>query len=480
MSEDIVLINITTKWPFAELGGFEKKSMGAYYVAAAIEKAGYTVNLYEHNLDYDLSYDEEISAFTKFADSPAKLVGIGCHSVHLPFAVSVARYLKEKCPEKVILLGGIGPSAVAVRLMEKFSFLDAVVIGEGEVTMAELVRNEAGDFEGITGVVYRKDGVVYANELRKCAEVPDSLDGFDLSQVRIEKYQIPTVFTERGCPHNCTFCSAGDFWQQRLRSRSIESVIEELKQLSIQKGLRRIFFGDSFFCYDKERVLSLCEAVRDECPDIKWECIVQPELIDEEMMKSMSDSGCESVFFGMETGSEYVGKKIRKNFSLDKSISVIEKSVKYFKEARVRLIWGFPFEETEDFRKTMRIYNYITGDIGYTVNLRWLEPYVNTSLYRQYRDTLFLPEEESSIFKPHLVKKMLKEEVADYKGTGNSSVNHKFLDITNLRYISAAFHMAEIFGDLIKENRDIFSDYYRYYTPGLEAKLDTVRECSIY
>ena len=91
-----------------------------FRLIAVLENAGYGVSFHEHALDIALSFSEEIERFLADVDTSAPVIGLGCHSVHLPFVVKAAEALKTRFPDKKVILGGIGPSGVAAPLLEKF------------------------------------------------------------------------------------------------------------------------------------------------------------------------------------------------------------------------------------------------------------------------------------------------------------------------------------------------------------------------
>jgi len=479
MSE-ISLINVSIAKQFENKVVYERTSAGMFSLIAALEHAGIEVYFNEHFLDHHCSLAEEIERFSVLIDPSAPVIGIGCHSIHLPFVVKISQAMRQRFPEKVIVLGGIGPSSVARDLLEAFDFIDAVVVGEGEQTLVEVVQKGKSAFQEIRGLVYRNNGTVECNSQRPAIEHLDMLPLPAYHAVNFSHYQIPTIITSRGCPHECPFCSLCTFWGKLVCYRSVENVIEELKLLKEQYDVKYVFFGDPTLNLDRERVLTLCRRLQEEHLDIGWECLVRADGMDEELMAAMCQSGCEAVFYGLESGSERVHAKIKGNSTVQGVVDVIKQSSTYFKTVEVGLMWGFPFETLEDFKETVNIRHYLEHDLHCEVQLRWLEPYPSTQLFKQYSDTLFMPERESIAYN----KKMIEQEIVagrEFYPHDRSVAGIKITsDVTNVRFIIAASHTVSLCQDIIELYPHIFSDHYRYRTPQLDKKISIAQKISIY
>src|SRR3989338_1930408 len=125
---DITLINISIAQDFEKKVLYRHNAVGIFLLTAVLEQAGFKVNPHEHFLDYRCSFSEEIERFFSLIDASSPFIGIGCHAVHLPFVVQACKEVRKRLPDKKIILGGIGPSAVAKELLEIFDFIDAVVV----------------------------------------------------------------------------------------------------------------------------------------------------------------------------------------------------------------------------------------------------------------------------------------------------------------------------------------------------------------
>jgi len=126
-----------------------------------------------------------------------------------------------------------------------------------------------------------------------------------------------TVFTTRGCPFSCEFCSNAVFGIS-YRERSPENVVDEVEQ-ALYFGYDRIHFADDVFTLNRERVLRICDEIRKRDLRFKWECLGRVDSIDEEISIAMKDAGCDRIYFGIESGNDSVLKLMKKKITPDRA-----------------------------------------------------------------------------------------------------------------------------------------------------------------
>lgn len=475
---DITLVNLSIAKEFNGKTVYMHNSAGVFLLVAALERAGFKADLTEYSIEYGRPLSAELDNFLARIDTAPPVIGIGCHSVHLPFAVKAAQALKRRFPDKAVVLGGPGPSGAALALMEKFPFLDAVSVGESEETIVELVRGGPAAFPDIDGLVCRQNGAVKVNPPRRHIQ--------DLSTLPMPayhtpgfsgNYQIATVLTSRGCPYRCGFCSLTDFDGRKVRYNSIPNVIAELTTLKRDYGFGDLFFVDPNFSVNRERTSRLCRAIKEAKLDLKWFCMTRTECVDPVLLDEMAAAGCRTVFYGLDSGSEGVLARIKRGSGLAKALETIEMSTRHIGNVEVGLMWGFPFETLEDFEKTLEVRARLEA-AGCTAQLRWLEPYPATEIFGAHKEDLFLPVEHSLMFQPEKLAALVKSGKAFYRGEGDTC--RLPADVTSLRTVLAASQVAGSCRDLIEGSPEIFSDFYRYRTPDLDAKLALASAYSLY
>jgi radical SAM superfamily enzyme YgiQ (UPF0313 family) len=412
--------------------------LGPLYVTAALEARGYGVDFRDY-LVGSSAFAEPMApqSLVSFLDDSCPIVGIGCTSGTLPFVISSLSRLKAQQPEKIFILGGIGPTGVAEEILQHFPFIDVVVRGEGEATVVELVGRlmsgrEPADVEGI---VYRHGDRVRVNPDRTWIEDLDEVPFPAYHQVNPHRYSIKGIASSRGCPYQCVFCDTAPFWGRRCRSRGVKNVIREMVHLRDTYGIREFEFVDDTFVLNRQRVFEFCERLKQEKPEMKWTCCGRVDLMDEELLKTMAEAGCSMIFYGMESGSDKVLKRIKKRFTREQARAVIAQTARYF-DIYVSFIWGFPFETMADFRETIDCTAFVE-DLGGTPWLFSLAPLPLSSLYREYRHTLVLSDGW---------------------------------------FVNMAGPDRQKMVELVDKYPGIFSGFYRYPTEGFEEKYRFIKE----
>src|SRR5262249_26106834 len=164
--------------------------------------------------------------------------------------------IKETCPAKCLIVGGIGPSGVAQPLLEFCPDIDIVVVGEGERTVVELLdcllHNK--DLGSVDGIAYRRRGVVYLNRPRARIEDLTELPWPCYGRVRLADYRIVDAPYSRGCPYSCSFCDIAPYWKRRNTRRPISHFVDELEYLVNVQGTEDVFIIDDTFTLSRDTI----------------------------------------------------------------------------------------------------------------------------------------------------------------------------------------------------------------------------------
>src|SRR5581483_11706610 len=211
--------------------GMCEPPLGPLYVAAAFEEVGVEVDFRDFQLEegaHGLSGDE----LARFLDGHEELVAISCFVDMLPAVVDATRQLCEARPGTLVLLGGPGPTASAVRIVEAYPWIDGVVRSEGEETAQDWIRLLRGGLDGpVPGLVYRRgDTVVDGGERARNRHLDDlPLPAYHL--LDWNRYTHARIVTTRGCSYRCSFCDVTALWGNRSVYRGLDAVVEELEIL---------------------------------------------------------------------------------------------------------------------------------------------------------------------------------------------------------------------------------------------------------
>jgi anaerobic magnesium-protoporphyrin IX monomethyl ester cyclase len=292
----------------------------------------------------------------EFCDDPGPILGLSCMANLLPFTILAAERLKQRYPDRTIVLGGVGAKGVERLVMERFPWIDLVAHGEGELAGVDLVRalRNGGDVARVPGLFRRDaDGRVVENPQGPRVAELDRVGRPAYHHVDLSKYDAYGMVTSRGCPYPCTFCSVAPVWGRVSTYRSARDVVAEMRELHDAAGVDLFLFQDEFFVASKARVLEFCDELRRSGLKVRWKAFGRVNLTDRETMQAMAKSGCLEIRYGIESGSAKILEQTKKGFTPDDSVQVISEATTLFPRVDSFFIWGFPFETMADFHETV-------------------------------------------------------------------------------------------------------------------------------
>jgi anaerobic magnesium-protoporphyrin IX monomethyl ester cyclase len=275
--------------------------------------------------------------------------------------------------------------------------VDAVATPEYDFTLVELAQaiEEGRGFQGIRGIIYRReDGKVFRNPPRGPL-TSEELDRMSFvskvykEHLNIKDYFLSSslypeiqIFTARGCPYKCSFCSwPQTFTGRQYRPRSIPNVMEELEFIRNEMPqVNEVFIEDDTFTIYKERVLEYCNEVRRRKLDkIPWSCNVRANGVDYETLVALKRAGCRMIITGYESGSDVILRNIVKGAN-------VEQARRFTKEAKRAglliqgdFIIGLPGETKETIRETRRFIDEIRPNF---LQVAIATPIPGTSFYQ--------------------------------------------------------------------------------------------------
>jgi len=225
-----------------------------------------------------------------------------------------------------------GPQAT-VAPEDYIAHSDAVVLGEGESALTDIVRNyHRNDLSGIAGVWWKRNGEIAKNEPRQ--EFSD-LDGLPFPRrdlLPMDKYLYywnyldvlgvgnrgTTMIASRGCPFSCTYCqpTMRKMFGEKIRFRSPENVVAEMVMLRRQYHVDGVFFHDDTFTLNRAWLNEFCRALDTHKAGLLWGCNSRIDMVDEDMLRLLHAHGLRNIHFGIESGSQRIldqsyDKKIR-------------------------------------------------------------------------------------------------------------------------------------------------------------------------
>ena len=413
----------------------EEIPLGLCYVAAVLRTANHTCLVFDGDLGYGDSTKHEtiITDYEYYLkalhiDHPIwtktrrvvnefepDIVGITVMTAAYGAAMNVAEIVKKHDPNISVIVGGPHPSLLPQETLRE-RCIDVVVREEGEHTMLEVVKclEEEGRLKKILGISYKEKGKIYHNPPRPLIEDLDSLS-FPARDLIYEKAAYDPnsfgfIFTSRGCPYNCIFCSSHKIWGRRVRFRSAENVVAEINE--IKRSFKTTFFrfNDDSFTVDKNRVFRICDLLVKEKLGIKWMCDTRVDLLSRNLLQKMKEAGCIQVNLGIESGNPKILKLIKKGITLEQARRAIKITKDVGVSSHAYFMMGFPGETYEQILDTI---NFMKKAKPTTSCLSIVTPYPGTELYDIAKQQGLLPRENWAAFFHHSKKMKLTDKLTD-------------------------------------------------------------------
>ena len=325
--------------------------LGILYVGNALKQAGYEVEI-QHFPPSEIHQRVE-----QIARKKPLFVGISAFtSNQTRFSAEFSRDFRSRCDSPVVW-GGVHSSMVPEQTLSE-SYVDMIVVGEGEETVVDLanVLTNGRDLNDVQSIGFKVDGEPILTEPRPLIKDLDQYK-LDWELIDIEKYLTPmwgykrviSFITSRGCPYRCGFCYNMRFNRGRWRGQSKEFVIREIKELQQRYGIEGIRFYDDNFFASKRRATEILKAI-----DMPWEGQLRIGYITDEVAQTLRDTHCQGICFGMESGNNRILKLIHKDQTTDDIIRGTRVMARY-PEVRANgcFILGNPTETRQEIQNTI-------------------------------------------------------------------------------------------------------------------------------
>lgn len=323
-----------------------------------------------NQLPYSDAIDDNIDSFvTYLLNLECGIIGFYTICNTYPLSIELAKRLKLKNKNITIIFGGPQASLTAEKTLKAYSFVDIIAIGEGEKYILPLIDEikENKNYSKIYNIVYRNlEGNIIKNKLHR------PISGAELSKytvLNIDEYEklrnverknfIQSIEAGRGCPYGCTFCSTSIFWGRHFRVKEINSILSELEHFSKKYGIKRFRLEHDLFTANKDYVLQFCKELSERKLDITWGCSSRIDILDDNVMRALIDSGCNAMYIGFETGSQVMQKILNKNIPIDSADKKLLHLYNYGFDLTISFIFGFPDETETDLRDTIRLMEYL-------------------------------------------------------------------------------------------------------------------------
>ncbi|MEM3393778.1 MAG: radical SAM protein, partial [Candidatus Methanomethylicia archaeon] len=312
------------------------------------------------------------------------IVGISVKTATFKAGLNIAKICKEINPNSIIIFGGPHIACLPEDSI-KYDYIDYGVIGEGEITMSELLKSlEKGEEpNNVKGIIYKKNGKIIKTSPREPIKHLDELPIPDHENIiNGKKYPPEThgeIITGRGCPYLCIFCASNKIWGRNVRFRSPEKVVDEIEYIKNKFGTNYFYIEDDTFTLKKSFAIEICNEIVKRKLDIKFSCETRANLLDKELVKKLKMAGCDDISIGVESGSDETLEKIKKGINKNeiKNAFSIIKDVGGIKTSAFVMV-GFPWEKRENMINTIEFAKSLKPD---RLIFSIVTPYPGTELF---------------------------------------------------------------------------------------------------
>jgi len=339
---------------------YNSPPLGLAYLAAVLEQNGHQVTITDFPVEG--LYINDVPELLRQL-SP-DLVGISSVTSSFPSALLTARAVRNAVGARVPI--GIGGPHMSgnPEIIQQHPVFDFGVVGEGELTLRELVSNLAAgrDLDGIAGVVTCRDNELIFGPPRARIDDLDSLPFPARHLLSLRKYRpMPNdeyrrpktaTITSRGCPFLCTFCDKRTFGD-KYRSNSPARIVDEMHHLVQEYGIKDLAFVDSTFTPNRKRITGLLDEMERRPPSVYWTCSTRANVLDEEILRRMRLMNCWRIRIAMESGNNEILKSIKKGVTKEEFEHTVRIADKMGFQVKAFFMVGHIGETPETIKETI-------------------------------------------------------------------------------------------------------------------------------
>jgi radical SAM superfamily enzyme YgiQ (UPF0313 family) len=269
--------------------------------------------------------------------------------------------------------------------------IDAVVTGEAEVTLVELLgRLERGqELHGLAGVAFRKSGEVIRNRPRGLIADLDTIpfparhlmgevNHYIPPPATYRRTPVAVMTTSRGCNRKCIFCFQTDKTRKSgIRYRSVGNVLDEI-EYCLRRGYREIKFIDETLAADYDRAMDLAQKIKARRLDFTWFASACVNQVDRPLLQAFKEAGCWAILMGAESGVQKNLNTLRKGIRLDQIREAVRSAKQVGLKVFTPFLFGIPGETFEEGLQTIEFACELDPHVA---NFHALTPFPGTELF---------------------------------------------------------------------------------------------------
>lgn len=366
--------------------------LGILYISSHLKARGFDVDVFDTTFSSREAFGQYIRQ-----EKPA-VVGIYCNMMTKQNVLAMVRACKEQ--NCTVILGGPEPANYPEEYLKRGA--DVIVIGEGELTLEELLphlaRHGPTEMHAIQGIVYREDdGRFVRTDPRPYIQDLDAQPFPDRAAIDVDEYVrvwrehhgrgSVSLITARGCPYTCTWCSHAVFGYTHRR-RSPANVADEIELILERYQPDMLWFADDVFTIHRRGFFGLAEEFKRRDIHVPFETISREDRLNEDVVKALAEMGCFRLWIGSESGSQRVLNAMERRTDAERVREMTRLLQRYGIEAGMFIMLGYEGEEMEDLEATVEHLKEANPDVFLTTVAY---PIKNTPYYEAVEDRVVAP-----------------------------------------------------------------------------------------
>ena len=362
--------------------------LGIAYIASYLKQRNFDVEI------LDPTFENFEFAEKRLLKADYDILGLSCFTMNYNLSKKLAAIAKQANPNVLTAFGGVHPT-IMPELCIKDREVDAVIIGEGEQTFAEIAENleKNKSLKGIKGLWFKSGKRVFKNSQRPLIKDLDSLPFPARELLPMDKYihatygtsawavkqPSTTVISGRGCPYQCTYCATKQLFGLTIRLRSAKNLVDEIELLMHNYRIKGLQFVDDTFTINQKLVSEVCDEIAARRLDIEWACHTRVNNVSLELFRKMRQAGCKVIGMGIESGNQWVlDNLIKKGITLEQARTAFKwaKSAGLITDSYFMI--GIPGETKGQIMQTIEFAKELNPDAA---NFNITRPLPKTEMY---------------------------------------------------------------------------------------------------
>lgn len=331
--------------------------LGLLYICSHLRNRGHKIEV------FDSTFQTRVALRERLLQGTPSALGIYANLMTRPNVVSILREARRAGWKTIV--GGPEPGAYVEEYLDAGA--DVVVLGEGEITLEELLdawnQDREPDLDRIAGIAFRNsDGITCRTSPRAQIADLDAQPWPAREDIDMDRYVDTwrthhgkgsvSLITARGCPYRCEWCSHQVFGQTHRR-RQPESVADELAWLLERYKPDQLWIADDVFTINHDWLARWAVELKQRQIHIPFECISRSDRLNESVIRTLADLGCQRLWVGSESGSQRILDSMQRGVKVQTVRQAVALCRQYGIETGMFLMWGYEGEELEDIEATI-------------------------------------------------------------------------------------------------------------------------------